>query len=844
MSTIVATNRLSVEHKNWRKDHPVGFHACPEKRQDNPFNLMKWEAWIPGAADSDWADGVYKLIMTFPENYPTRPPKCQFVPPLYHPNVDPSGTVDLPILDVDEDWRPTVTIKTILLSIQHLLSHPDTNHPERITPTEVVISYAGNAQVNGTYVFTGWMENARMYERRGPFIPKLPMYQSTSTEAIEDARFVIYKCVTISRQCQWFISVVADGTRPGTAKDIDIYNASEETKPNVHYGQTLPPKVWTKFEKDDYVNSVYPGPRSEYVLSEAYEDYVGNRELYRDKVRNQAKRNASNSQQRDLDEKSDPSVRDLEKDEAAATDEATAPTSLTRPLPPQTNTNTENEKEKEKEKRQDEGEAEDDQNHHGGSASKKGESGKESEIMHAHPISQRYVDEKTGPKENKPEQELHQSATDRAIPTPPSAQAKAENTAATQVLASPTACMLASFSEFKKFTFDTSTFGSSNVGGAASSFGSFGATTGGASTFGNSNVGGAAPSFGSFGGSKSFSKIIAPILSTVEKQETTKSVAQPPIAPFGSVSVIGSAAVLTVSAAPLPNAMFDLKGPQTNTNTKKENKQDEDVEENYQCGICLDVLTDPITLPCGHTWCKSCILDTLKVRSRCPNCKKTVPDSIVNDLCVNIFLRNLIDVKYPTRAAQREKILAEKRKTIAAAKVEITNLEQKENASLIAMIPKKVEYAVAKALLAVERVEILTAKFHLLELEGRLVELVDKGGKYSGQVNALGKRHGIGKTVYSNGDIVIAEWKDGKYHDGPQKYIFSSGEVLRVDESQQPYMCSYTCTDHKYLGECNSNGISNGWGRVTLANGTVSHAGWCDGGKPVNNDAIEKTLLR
>ena len=37
--------------------------------------------------------------------------KCD--PPLFHPNVYPSGTVCLSLLDEDKDWRPAVTIKQV-----------------------------------------------------------------------------------------------------------------------------------------------------------------------------------------------------------------------------------------------------------------------------------------------------------------------------------------------------------------------------------------------------------------------------------------------------------------------------------------------------------------------------------------------------------------------------------------------------------------------------------------------------------------------------------------------------------------------------------------------------------
>ena len=37
----------------------------------------------------------------------------KFEPPIFHPNVYPSGTVCLSLLDEDKDWRPAVTIKQV-----------------------------------------------------------------------------------------------------------------------------------------------------------------------------------------------------------------------------------------------------------------------------------------------------------------------------------------------------------------------------------------------------------------------------------------------------------------------------------------------------------------------------------------------------------------------------------------------------------------------------------------------------------------------------------------------------------------------------------------------------------
>jgi len=121
--------RLSEERKAWRKDHPFGFYARPVKAADGSLNLMEWEVGIPGKAGTLWENGLYKMLMSFPDEYPSKPPKCKFTPPLFHPNVFPSGTVCLSILDEEKAWKPGITIKQILLGIQDLLTDPNVNDP-------------------------------------------------------------------------------------------------------------------------------------------------------------------------------------------------------------------------------------------------------------------------------------------------------------------------------------------------------------------------------------------------------------------------------------------------------------------------------------------------------------------------------------------------------------------------------------------------------------------------------------------------------------------------------------------------------------------------------------------
>ncbi|XP_063324031.1 E3 ubiquitin-protein ligase TRIM21-like [Pelmatolapia mariae] len=48
-------------------------------------------------------------------------------------------------------------------------------------------------------------------------------------------------------------------------------------------------------------------------------------------------------------------------------------------------------------------------------------------------------------------------------------------------------------------------------------------------------------------------------------------------------------------------------------------------EDQFLCSICLDVFTDPVSTPCGHNFCKTCISQhwDLNQSCQCPMCKET-----------------------------------------------------------------------------------------------------------------------------------------------------------------------------------------------------------------------------
>jgi len=67
----------------------------------------------------------------------------------------------------------------------------------------------------------------------------------------------------------------------------------------------------------------------------------------------------------------------------------------------------------------------------------------------------------------------------------------------------------------------------------------------------------------------------------------------------------------------------------------------------FNCLICLDTMVDPITIPCGHSVCRSCLIDAMDHSNVCAMCRTSLPplghvvnrsmDSTLANLFSNLF---------------------------------------------------------------------------------------------------------------------------------------------------------------------------------------------------------------
>ncbi|KAF8070891.1 UBC35 [Scenedesmus sp. PABB004] len=114
--------RIIKETQRLLTEPAPGISASPSEDNLRYFHVM-----ILGPVTSPYEGGVFKLELFLPEDYPMAPPKVRFLTKIYHPNIDKLGRICLDILK--DKWSPALQIRTVLLSIQALLSAPNPDDP-------------------------------------------------------------------------------------------------------------------------------------------------------------------------------------------------------------------------------------------------------------------------------------------------------------------------------------------------------------------------------------------------------------------------------------------------------------------------------------------------------------------------------------------------------------------------------------------------------------------------------------------------------------------------------------------------------------------------------------------
>merc|ERR1712070_907691 len=122
MAAVGLPRRITKETSRLMTEPPPGISATPYEDNLRYFNVI-----IAGPQSSPYEGGIFKLELFLPAEYPMVPPKVRFLTKIYHPNIDKLGRICLDILK--DKWSPALQIRTVLLSIQALMSAPNPDDP-------------------------------------------------------------------------------------------------------------------------------------------------------------------------------------------------------------------------------------------------------------------------------------------------------------------------------------------------------------------------------------------------------------------------------------------------------------------------------------------------------------------------------------------------------------------------------------------------------------------------------------------------------------------------------------------------------------------------------------------
>jgi len=86
-------------------------------------DIFSWKVIMKGPEGTPYEKGTFLIYFNFPTDYPFKPPRLQFITPIYHCNVNSDGKVCLSILR--ENWSPALTISKVMQTVKELLETPN-----------------------------------------------------------------------------------------------------------------------------------------------------------------------------------------------------------------------------------------------------------------------------------------------------------------------------------------------------------------------------------------------------------------------------------------------------------------------------------------------------------------------------------------------------------------------------------------------------------------------------------------------------------------------------------------------------------------------------------------------
>eukprot|EP01083_Nonionella_stella_P263478 894989_1 len=119
----MSTKRLLKERASLEKN-PIEYCTFSFPSDD----VQSWQAHLTGPPKTPYSGGTFLLSLSFPTQYPFKPPEIKFQTKIYHPNVK-GDTGEICNTLITDGWGPTLNIRHCIQVIRNIMENPDPDNP-------------------------------------------------------------------------------------------------------------------------------------------------------------------------------------------------------------------------------------------------------------------------------------------------------------------------------------------------------------------------------------------------------------------------------------------------------------------------------------------------------------------------------------------------------------------------------------------------------------------------------------------------------------------------------------------------------------------------------------------
>lgn len=145
MATKQALKRLTKEYKLIVENPPQFIEARP-----NEDNILEWHYIITGPPDTPYVNGQYHGTLTFPSDYPYKPPAIRMITP--NGRFKENTRLCLSMSDYHPDlWNPGWSVATILTGLLSFMTGEETTTGSIVTTVQQKKYYAAKSMEFNTF---------------------------------------------------------------------------------------------------------------------------------------------------------------------------------------------------------------------------------------------------------------------------------------------------------------------------------------------------------------------------------------------------------------------------------------------------------------------------------------------------------------------------------------------------------------------------------------------------------------------------------------------------------------------------------------------------------------------